>query len=275
MSLSKLLTSGLCAFALLLISHSVTAQVQYTLKDNEFLFIDGEEYREIAIEVSSDRSKLYVNGFLYVEARDSISPRSAGLPGLIGVAAKRERCARLPIVRQWIEGGEDESVAVERYMTLTSNLFLAVHDVAKRVRAGVLDYAAGRSEIESLLSEGLNKELVNDVELHRGGSFTWGPRSGIGSTVAMVETDAETRLRKEREANVVEVKYDRVRELFRQTNSPELVMLLEGGGMYYKSGPLVFSAYEQLRAILDSGTYVEGPISRVVIQNGRFIKKSE
>lgn len=224
---------------------------RYQLRENEYLFVNGEEFREMHLEYSADGKAININGALYCYREHPVGCQSSQIAQL-ELGADWEQS---PFVLNKMAKGLNADEVRRQFRSKAEEFYLFA--VVARDRAASDDDWS--REVSRWISDPVNLGIVKYAEVRPGGlSFKiWGALipSGVGREDWIVESPAEV---------TIEETWKVLVEHFESTSTPQLMVVKRGGGAGFFGGQDVEARRAQILEMISTDGFVDGPIDRIM-----------
>jgi hypothetical protein len=236
----------------------------YPLKEGEFLFVCGKEYRELTFDFNAETGEAFISGNLIrsQKRRDEARTRNK-TPGLSDIDTLY---SRVPHISKDISQGKSFDQAKADYISIVGETWFWVIEVRKKFKSKELSHEEARAAFASKISSLPYSDCFQELDIDATGNVTWHTSSAPFSVLVTFSG------RSGRKINHPDLEYYNTFLNFFTSEDGFQLLLLEYGMESYSLGMESTEAkVKQLRAAENTQTYVPGPISEDTIKNWGFI----
>ena len=216
--------------------------VRYELEEDEWLFVEGKEYRYLEVNFDPIKREVIINNHIVFSESGTMAEQQNGPPG---ISRSDSLYSRVPMIIDFVRNAGVEEEAIDFYIGKVSDIFLWLKEEIDLFK---------KKEIFWFILDCLYRGCIEKAQIFSDGSFMWKPFSAVD--IAIV-TWSETK-----NLNSQKSGFQYISECLNQFDGRSKVVVLGFGAVSFNSGPKkIYEVLEQLRFIENTQTFTPGPFS--------------
>ena len=225
--------------------------VRYELEEDEWLFVEGKEYRYLEVNFDPIKREVIINNHIVFSESGTMAEQQNGPPG---ISRSDSLYSRVPMIIDFVRNGGVEEEAIDFYIGKVSDIFLWLKEEIDLFKKKEISFGDLQNALAKKIDSDEYRGCIEKAQIFSDGSFMWKPFSAVD--IAIV-TWSETK-----NLNSQKSGFQYISECLNQFDGRSKVVVLGFGAVSFNSGPKkIYEVLEQLRFIENTQTFTPGPFS--------------